>query len=241
MRAQVQTLFFVVAQREMSQIYAPLEDQQVMSWCFETVRLAESIEPRFPLMPIDPNTIWNNSKEFPVRVAHHLALDKRIAPVREFLYADGVFIAEQWSAGLAQPESTNTSSPSMAHLQPQKNPQNKLEKLRQFIGLTALMFESDSSAYQHLKSQVQTVASRLGAMPQGRVAKEVVEMWIRVFRQIRGLSDELKPAHKVCGTLGCTAIDGELLQCTRCKARFYCSRDCQVKDWKMAHKRECGK
>ena len=29
-------------------------------------------------------------------------------------------------------------------------------------------------------------------------------------------------------------------KCSRCKTTFYCSRDCQIGDWKI-HKRICGK
>jgi hypothetical protein len=32
----------------------------------------------------------------------------------------------------------------------------------------------------------------------------------------------------------------ELLQCTRCLAAYYCSKECQVAGWKKKHKRECA-
>ena len=28
-------------------------------------------------------------------------------------------------------------------------------------------------------------------------------------------------------------------RCTRCKAEFYCNKDCQVASWNLKHKREC--
>ncbi|KAJ3016877.1 UNVERIFIED_CONTAM: hypothetical protein HDU68_011968 [Siphonaria sp. JEL0065] len=43
-----------------------------------------------------------------------------------------------------------------------------------------------------------------------------------------------------CGKLACD--DGtKLLKCVKCGAASYCSRDCQIKDWKEGHKSECGK
>ena len=35
---------------------------------------------------------------------------------------------------------------------------------------------------------------------------------------------------------------GDLKRCSRCKSRCYCSRECQVKDWKTGHHKQwCGK
>lgn len=47
---------------------------------------------------------------------------------------------------------------------------------------------------------------------------------------------------RVCFFCGVPEIKNgpKLKQCNRCKAAFYCSRDCQVNDWKAGHKEACG-
>lgn len=48
---------------------------------------------------------------------------------------------------------------------------------------------------------------------------------------------------KVCFACGIpeTASDVKLLTCVGCEAAFYCSRDCQKRDWKAGHKLDCTK
>lgn len=55
---------------------------------------------------------------------------------------------------------------------------------------------------------------------------------------------ELREKHNNPGTCGnCHAKNGEdgkdLLMCSRCKDRKYCSTECQVKHWKKVHKKLC--
>lgn len=53
-----------------------------------------------------------------------------------------------------------------------------------------------------------------------------------------------KDDYGVCGAPGCQATQresgGNLLMCSRCEERRYCSKDCQMKHWK-SHKRVCVK
>ena len=45
----------------------------------------------------------------------------------------------------------------------------------------------------------------------------------------------------VCGHTGCRKpLRPPLLQCERCKAVAYCSKECQTRAWKAGHKRECA-
>lgn len=48
-----------------------------------------------------------------------------------------------------------------------------------------------------------------------------------------------------CGTLGCDKKEaniGEFKRCGKCKAIWYCSRECQIQSWKKdGHKTSCGK
>ena len=44
---------------------------------------------------------------------------------------------------------------------------------------------------------------------------------------------------QVCCYASCGARLKKPLVCSRCKAAAYCSKDCQVKDWKAGHKQEC--
>ena len=43
---------------------------------------------------------------------------------------------------------------------------------------------------------------------------------------------------KECAVCAATGDGGQLLRCTQCKSRHYCSRTCQEKDWKR-HKKAC--
>ena len=46
---------------------------------------------------------------------------------------------------------------------------------------------------------------------------------------------------KVCGNKDCTNVeqfDKKFPRCGRCRNMWYCSKECQVKDWKF-HKKNC--
>ena len=43
----------------------------------------------------------------------------------------------------------------------------------------------------------------------------------------------------VCCYARCGAGLKKPLVCSQCKAAAYCSKDCQVKDWKAGHKQAC--
>ena len=43
--------------------------------------------------------------------------------------------------------------------------------------------------------------------------------------------------YKVCAD--CGKYDKKMQCCERCRSVFYCCRDCQVRDWKSGHKKEC--
>jgi hypothetical protein len=53
-----------------------------------------------------------------------------------------------------------------------------------------------------------------------------------------GNTDTQQTNIPTCNT--CNKIDEKLKKCTRCKTMFYCSKECQVKDWKK-HKKICKK
>ena len=46
-------------------------------------------------------------------------------------------------------------------------------------------------------------------------------------------------AGAVCWYARCRAGLKKPLVCSQCKAAAYCSKDCQVKDWKAGHKQAC--
>ena len=52
-------------------------------------------------------------------------------------------------------------------------------------------------------------------------------------------------AKEVLGKLGpggcevCGVVDDKMFKCSRCKGPSYCSKNCQVADWKAIHKKEC--
>ncbi|KAF7376440.1 hypothetical protein MSAN_00059600 [Mycena sanguinolenta] len=48
------------------------------------------------------------------------------------------------------------------------------------------------------------------------------------------MADSASPACSVCAKSG-----GEMHQCSGCKAKYYCGRECQTADWK-AHKKACA-
>jgi hypothetical protein len=46
----------------------------------------------------------------------------------------------------------------------------------------------------------------------------------------------------ICTWHKCKKIEskpGEFKSCARCRLKYYCSRKCQVKDWKNGHKEKC--
>jgi len=43
-----------------------------------------------------------------------------------------------------------------------------------------------------------------------------------------------------CTRVGCEK-DAPTLKCSRCQVAYYCSRECQVSDWKNSHKHVCEK
>ncbi|KAG0270367.1 hypothetical protein DFQ27_008382 [Actinomortierella ambigua] len=49
---------------------------------------------------------------------------------------------------------------------------------------------------------------------------------------------------RTCSMSGCQNVEtskGEFKRCAGCKKMFYCSRACQVNDWKQGHKNKCNK
>ena len=45
----------------------------------------------------------------------------------------------------------------------------------------------------------------------------------------------------LCADASCRALlRPPLLQCAKCKAAAYCSKECQTRDWRAGHKRDCG-
>lgn len=53
------------------------------------------------------------------------------------------------------------------------------------------------------------------------------------------LGDETRKDQAKCEFCGKTAIFAKILLCAKCKDRRYCSKECQVSDWKE-HKKGCG-
>ena len=41
----------------------------------------------------------------------------------------------------------------------------------------------------------------------------------------------------ICNAMGCTQYADK--KCSKCKTAVYCSRECQVSDWRMSHKHSC--
>ena len=48
-----------------------------------------------------------------------------------------------------------------------------------------------------------------------------------------------RPQDGMCGNCGRQEQEERFLQCARCKAVVYCSRECQVQHWKSGHKASC--
>ena len=42
-----------------------------------------------------------------------------------------------------------------------------------------------------------------------------------------------------CGTYTCVKTHGRMKRCSRCKAKKYCSRECQIQHWRDRHKSQC--
>jgi hypothetical protein len=70
-------------------------------------------------------------------------------------------------------------------------------------------------------------------IPQGFVMLEIVEILIPDDELIRGCSNEQ------CENGWEEVNKARFQKCSKCKLKFYCSRDCQTKDWKAGHKKYC--
>ena len=61
------------------------------------------------------------------------------------------------------------------------------------------------------------------------------------YAKIKEEADRLKEvvAHTPdkCGSCGLPKPD--MKKCSRCKTVVYCSKECQIKDWKAGHKHAC--
>lgn len=42
-----------------------------------------------------------------------------------------------------------------------------------------------------------------------------------------------------CKVTKFVSVDGRMKRCSRCKAKLYCSKECQIQDWKNGHKHYC--
>ncbi|KAF7341330.1 MYND-type domain-containing protein [Mycena venus] len=53
-------------------------------------------------------------------------------------------------------------------------------------------------------------------------------------------SPEYSPT-KACDSSACTAIrkSSEFKRCAKCRCKFYCSRECQIRDWRAGHRQMC--
>jgi len=80
-----------------------------------------------------------------------------------------------------------------------------------------------------------------GASPKS-IASEPVFSLLPVTRLVKKAimkqgRAELKAKANMCRTCGTTSA--AVSDCAACKAVSYCSRECQTKDWKQRHKKEC--
>ncbi|KAF5369043.1 hypothetical protein D9758_003095 [Tetrapyrgos nigripes] len=117
--------------------------------------------------------------------------------------------------------------------------------LTYFVWNTLLAFYSESEEYGLIKT------STTGG---SQVFKETVqqdERFSKIYNQVRKETKvNSQNAHRGCNTCGLSAERAgvpRLSACTKCKAMgrdvFYCSKACQVKDWKTGHpphKTICG-
>lgn len=110
----------------------------------------------------------------------------------------------------------------------------------------ALLLHDDMS-----DAQAEVLCGRLHfeTVRKGRAAKIAeAEMVHRLAMQKKGVLFEHGVADLSCA--GCGVVEGsaqaregaefqKFLTCAKCRARFYCSKACQVADWKAKHKSEC--
>jgi tetratricopeptide (TPR) repeat protein/ribosomal protein S27AE len=84
----------------------------------------------------------------------------------------------------------------------------------------------------------------------GRVGVDMLEPWIdpvtnaevhhRLKVKLCNVEKFVIPMKKeVCGRCGKVLLVSEAFQCGKCHMETYCSRDCQVADWKNCHQLEC--
>lgn len=60
------------------------------------------------------------------------------------------------------------------------------------------------------------------------------------LREVR--KDWKEPGLRACAADGCLRSEDGFRafdMCSRCKSAFYCGRECQARDWKSRHKRDC--
>ena len=83
------------------------------------------------------------------------------------------------------------------------------------------------------------------AIPGSSVVPAII-FWLRKSLEL-GFSDALEEL-KTCETIGqckCENCGKEALadekfkQCSKCRAQWYCSKECQVEAWRAGHKKDC--
>eukprot|EP00026_Physarum_polycephalum_P006017 Phypoly_transcript_06057.p1 GENE.Phypoly_transcript_06057~~Phypoly_transcript_06057.p1 ORF type:complete len:614 (+),score=63.59 Phypoly_transcript_06057:59-1843(+) len=61
-----------------------------------------------------------------------------------------------------------------------------------------------------------------------------------LLTKVQTLTGDVKVINRKCSLVGCNVRDKNLKKCSRCAAAWYCSQECQKKDWPQ-HKQVCNK
>lgn len=65
------------------------------------------------------------------------------------------------------------------------------------------------------------------------------EDFMATMQKMSQLNQEMRKETDTQQCNNCYKVGEKMLRCSRCKATFYCSKDCQKRAWVNHHKREC--